>query len=180
MVIGAGPYGLAAATNLTDRRVEHRAFGTPMGGWLEHMPIGMFLKSTARDSSIGSPHQQMGIGDWCAAAGVEPYDKDGGEIPIPIADFIEYGRWFQEREVSELEQEQVTSVARSRPDSRSSSLPASGSGRQRWSSPSARRRSPTCRPSSGSRGAGRTERTGASAIRAITTTCQDSVARPSR
>ena len=112
MVIGAGPYGLAAASNLTDRHVEHRAFGTPMGGWLEHMPIGMFLKSTARDSSIGSPHQQRGIGDWCASAGVEPYDKDGGETPIPIADFIEYGRWFQEREVSELEEEQVSSVAR--------------------------------------------------------------------
>lgn len=112
MVIGAGPYGLAAATNLTQRHVEHRTFGTPMGGWLEHMPIGMFLKSTARDSSIGSPHQRMGIGDWSAAAGVAPYDKDGGEIPIPVAEFIEYGRWFQEQEVSELEQEQVSSVAR--------------------------------------------------------------------
>jgi cation diffusion facilitator CzcD-associated flavoprotein CzcO len=96
VVIGAGPYGLAAATHLTKMGVKHRAFGTPMGGWLEHMPIGMFLKSTALDSSIGSPHPKMGIGDWCEAAGVEPYDKDGAEIPIPVADFIEYGRWFQE------------------------------------------------------------------------------------
>ncbi len=112
VVIGAGPYGLAAAAHLTERGVEHRAFGTPMSGWLKHMPIGMFLKSTARDSSIGSPHQKMGIGAWCAAAEIEPYDKDGGEIPIPVADFIEYGRWFQEREVSELEQDQVTGVAR--------------------------------------------------------------------
>ncbi len=112
MVIGAGPYGLAAATHLTEHGVEHRAFGTPMGGWLEHMPIGMFLKSTALDSSIGSPHQKMGIGDWCVAAGVEPYDKDGAEIPIPIAEFIEYGRWFQEREVPELEQEQVAGITR--------------------------------------------------------------------
>ena len=112
VVIGAGPYGLAAATYLTERDVEHRVFGTPMGGWLEHMPIGMFLKSTARDSSIGTPHQQTGIGDWCAAAGVQPYDKDGAEIPIPVADFIEYGRWFQEREVPELEHEQVAGVDR--------------------------------------------------------------------
>ena len=112
VVIGAGPYGLAAATHLTQRDVEHRVFGTPMGGWLEHMPIGMFLKSTARDSSIGSWHPNTGIGDWCAAAGVEPYDKDGGEIPIPVADFIEYGRWYQEREVPELEDEQVVGVDR--------------------------------------------------------------------
>ena len=84
-----------------------------MAGWAEHMPIGMFLKSTARDSSIGSPHQQTGIGDWCDAAAVAPYDKDGGETPIPIAEFIEYGKWFQEREVPELEQDHVTKVVRS-------------------------------------------------------------------
>ena len=113
VVIGAGPYGLAAATHLTERGVEHRVFGTPMGGWFEHMPIGMFLKSTARDSSIGSPHQKRGIGDWCAAAGVEPYDKDKGETPIPVAEFIDYGTWFQQHEVPELEQEQVAGVARS-------------------------------------------------------------------
>jgi cation diffusion facilitator CzcD-associated flavoprotein CzcO len=112
VVIGAGPYGLAAATHLTEIGVEHRAFGAPMGGWLEHMPTGMFLKSTALDSSIGSPHQKMGISDWCDAAGVEPYDKDGAEIPIPIADFIEYGKWFQEREVPELAQEKIAGITR--------------------------------------------------------------------
>jgi FAD-dependent urate hydroxylase len=113
VVIGAGPYGLAASAHLRERGVEHRTFGTPMGGWTEHMPIGMFLKSTARDSSVGSPHTKVGIGDWCAAAGVEPYDKGGGETPIPLAEFIEYGRWFQEREVPELEQQQITSITRS-------------------------------------------------------------------
>ena len=113
MVIGGGPYGLAASAHLSEHGVEHRTFGIPMGGWTEHMPVGMFLKSTARDSSVGSPHPKLGIGDWCAAAGVEPYDKDGGETPIPIAEFVEYGRWFQEREVPELEEQQVAGVARS-------------------------------------------------------------------
>jgi len=113
VIIGAGPYGLAAAAHLKEKGVEHRSFGTPMSGWFDHMPIGMFLKSTARDSSIGSPDTKTGIGAWCAAAGVEPYDRNGGETPIPVTDFIEYGRWFQEREVPTLEQEQVTGVARS-------------------------------------------------------------------
>ncbi len=113
VVIGAGPYGLAASAHLTERGVEHRTFGAPMGGWTEHMPIGMFLKSTARDSSVGSPHAKVGIGDWCAAASVESYDKDGGETPIPLAEFIEYGRWFQEREVPELEQQHITGITRS-------------------------------------------------------------------
>ena len=114
VVIGAGPYGLAAATHLTNRDIEHRTFGNTMGGWRDHMPKGMFLKSTAGDSSVGSPNEKTGIGTWCETAGVEPYDKDGGETPIPIADFIEYGTWFQEREVPELEREQVVSVVRSR------------------------------------------------------------------
>ena len=112
VVVGAGPYGLAIAAHLTDHGVNHRVFGTPMGGWVDHMPVGMFLKSTASDSSIGSPHPKTGIGDWCAAAGVVPYDKDGGEIPIPIDEFIEYGRWFQQREVPGLEQEQVAGIDR--------------------------------------------------------------------
>lgn len=111
-MIGAGPFGLAAAAHLTARGVEHRTFGTTMGGWVEHMPKGMFLKSTAGDSSIGSPHTKTGIGDWCAVAGVEPYDKDGGETPIPIDEFVSYGRWFQQNEVPELEDEQVARVAR--------------------------------------------------------------------
>jgi thioredoxin reductase len=113
VIIGAGPYGLAAAAHLKEKGVEHRSFGTPMSGWFDHMPIGMFLKSTARDSSIGSPDTKTGIGAWCAAAGVEPYDRNGGETPIPVTDFIEYGRWFQEREAPTLEREQVTGVARS-------------------------------------------------------------------
>jgi FAD-dependent urate hydroxylase len=112
-VIGAGPYGLAAATHLSSRGVEHRTFGNTMGGWVDHMPKGMFLKSTAGDSSVGSPNEKTGIGTWCETAGIEPYDKDGGETPIPIADFIEYGRWFQEREVPELEEDKVVSVVRS-------------------------------------------------------------------
>ncbi len=111
-MIGAGPYGLAASTHLTERGVEHRTFGTPMGGWFEHMPKGMFLKSTARDSSIGSPHPKMGIGDWCAVAGIDPYDKDGGETPIPVDEFVSYGRWFQQNEVPEVEEEQVRAVTR--------------------------------------------------------------------
>lgn len=112
VVIGAGPYGLAAATHLTERGVEHHIFGTPMGGWFEHMPKGMFLKSTAGDSSISSPHSKAGIGAWCAVAGIDPYDKDGGETPIPVDEFVSYGKWFQEKEVPELEEEQVAGIAR--------------------------------------------------------------------
>lgn len=112
VIIGAGPYGLAAAAHLKEKGVEHRSFGTPMSGWIDHMPIGMFLKSTARDSSIGSPHTNTGIGAWCADAGVDPYDRNGGETPIPVTEFIEYGRWFQQRDVPALEQERVTGVAR--------------------------------------------------------------------
>jgi cation diffusion facilitator CzcD-associated flavoprotein CzcO len=109
-VIGAGPYGLAAASHLNQRKVGLRAFGSPMAGWTDHMPSGMFLKSTAMDSSIGAPVRGFGIGDFCAQHGITPYDDGGGERPIPIAEFIAYGRWYQENLVPQLERAQVTSI----------------------------------------------------------------------
>jgi hypothetical protein len=71
----------------------------------------MYLKSTARDSSIGAPRSGFGIADFCADRDIEPYDLGGGERPIPIADFVDYGHWYQERLVPRLERAQVTSVS---------------------------------------------------------------------
>ncbi len=42
-IIGAGPYGLAAARRL--RGLDVRVFGRPMSFWRDHMPKGMKLRS---------------------------------------------------------------------------------------------------------------------------------------
>ena len=104
VVIGAGPYGLAAASHLQAQGVACRVVGTSMAGWTDHMPKGMYLKSTAADSSIGAPGPGLTIGDFCHAHGITPYDDGGGERPIPIDEFVAYGRWFQHRAVPRVEE----------------------------------------------------------------------------
>jgi FAD-dependent urate hydroxylase len=109
-VIGAGPYGLSAAAHLAARGIEVRCFGSPMAGWTDFMPKGMFLKSTAPATSISSPAKGSTLGNYCDTVGLERYDRGGGEIPIPLADFVAYGKWFQERNVPTVERVNVTKV----------------------------------------------------------------------
>ena len=45
LVIGAGPYGLAAARALRARGLSVLVLGRPMGFWRDHMPAGMLLRS---------------------------------------------------------------------------------------------------------------------------------------
>ena len=91
LVIGAGPYGLAAAAYARARGIECRTVGEPMGFWKRHMPNGMLLRS--------------GI-DWhLDARGVDTLDAylrlqridPAAVTPIPLRTFLDYAAWFQER-----------------------------------------------------------------------------------
>jgi cation diffusion facilitator CzcD-associated flavoprotein CzcO len=107
VVIGAGPYGLAAAAHLRGAGVSFRVFGEPMAGWREHMPAGMFLKSTPRASGISDPSGRYGFNDFRSRSG---RGTVGDTYPIPLAEFIEYGEWFQQQRVPELERTHVKGV----------------------------------------------------------------------
>jgi cation diffusion facilitator CzcD-associated flavoprotein CzcO len=54
-VIGAGPYGLAAAAHLRHAGVETHVFGEPLAFWERHMPVGMLLRSSPFASRISEP-----------------------------------------------------------------------------------------------------------------------------
>ena len=110
VVIGAGPYGLAAASHLLARGLECRVFGSPMAGWSDHMPRGMFLQSSAVDSNIAAPVPGYGLTDFCHERDITSYDAGEGVRPIPVDEFIEYGRWFQERLVPQVERAGVRRV----------------------------------------------------------------------
>ena len=94
LLIGAGPYGLSLSAHLTASGVRHEIFGEIMGGWVEHMPVGMKLKSEGCASSLSDPSGEHSLGRFCAEHGVE-YGDWG--VPVDIDSFIAYGRWFQER-----------------------------------------------------------------------------------
>ena len=85
LVIGAGPYGLAAAKALRDRGLSTAIVGRPMGFWRDHMPAGMLLRSGP---------------DWHldharASSRFERSSRRDPPDPIPLELFLDYADWFQ-------------------------------------------------------------------------------------
>lgn len=107
-VLGAGPFGLSTAAHLRARGIPVRVFGDPMVSWRDHMPAGMFLKSTPAASSIDCPQRGHTLADYCDAAGIRRLVTD--EDIIPVETFISYGEWFQHALLPELERVRVVSV----------------------------------------------------------------------
>jgi thioredoxin reductase/predicted ATP-grasp superfamily ATP-dependent carboligase len=91
-IIGAGPYGLAAAAHLRHAGIPVRIFGEVLGFWRSQMPEGMILRSRKRSSHIADPQRRLTIDDFEA--------DTGRSVTMPsltLEEFIDYGRWFQEQ-----------------------------------------------------------------------------------
>ena len=103
-IVGAGPYGLAAAAHLKAARVETRTFGQPMEFWSCHMPKGMLLRSSPDCSQIADPSHHLTLRRWRDQYHV-PETK-----PLPIGDFVGYGRWYQQHAVPDLERARIERI----------------------------------------------------------------------
>jgi cation diffusion facilitator CzcD-associated flavoprotein CzcO len=110
VVIGAGPYGLSAAAHLRARGLPVRVLGETLGTWRAHMPGGMILKSTPAASTISAPQPGSTLQDFCGATGREALTSEMQVVPLDT--FVEYGRWFQERLVPDVEPSHVLSLER--------------------------------------------------------------------
>ncbi len=100
-IVGAGPYGLAAAAHLRGLdRLDVRIFGEPMS-FSDAMPRGLLLRAPAE---IGSPHADLTLRSYEKANNTEL------QRPAPLAEFIRYGRWFQQRAVPEVDRRRVALV----------------------------------------------------------------------
>ena len=108
VVLGAGPYGLAAATHLKNvKGLEVRIFGEPMSFWERNMPVGMFLRSNWTATQIADPHLALTL---------EEYGSESGSNvsqPVPLDRFVQYGHWYQQKGVPDLDQRRVSRVERS-------------------------------------------------------------------
>ncbi|MGD0987080.1 MAG: FAD-dependent oxidoreductase [Candidatus Sulfotelmatobacter sp.] len=105
-VLGAGPYGLSAAAYLRAAGIEARIFGDPMAFWENQMPAGMCLRSNWGASHIADPGQELTLDAYCR--------EKGSRLPkpIPLDRFVDYGLWYQQRAVRNLERRQVLSIDR--------------------------------------------------------------------
>lgn len=108
-VIGAGPYGLAAAAHLRAAGVHTQTFGEEMGFWRTQMPAGMLLISSWHASHIADPNHALTLDAY------EQAHRVSFSRPVPLDDFAAYGQWFQRQAVPDLERRQVLRVEPSAP-----------------------------------------------------------------
>jgi FAD-dependent urate hydroxylase len=91
-VVGAGPFGLSAAAHLREiKGLEMRIFGQPMCFWERCMPPQMLLRSHWHATHIADPKDELTLDAYRFAG------NRGLAEPIPVAEFIKYGRWFHVR-----------------------------------------------------------------------------------
>jgi thioredoxin reductase len=102
-IIGAGPYGLAAAARLRARGVDTHVLGEEMSYW-RRMPRGMLLRS---------PYQASSLSDARGPIGLPTYEAELGRAvprPIPLDEFVRYGEWVQRKVVPDLDRRRVQRV----------------------------------------------------------------------
>jgi cation diffusion facilitator CzcD-associated flavoprotein CzcO len=107
VVVGAGPSGLAAARHLREAGVTLKAFGRPMEFWRKNMPRGMLLRSSWLASEIADPRYELTLARYREESG------SWFESPIPLEDYIGYGRWYAQSAVPDLDERDVKSIDRS-------------------------------------------------------------------
>ena len=103
-ILGAGPYGLAVASHLRNAGVDTRVFGRPMSFWQEQMPVGMLLRSNWSATNIADRHGELNL---------ESYQADSGasfRTPVPLAEFIEYGLWFQRHAAPDVDTRLISRI----------------------------------------------------------------------
>jgi Pyridine nucleotide-disulphide oxidoreductase len=106
IVIGAGPYGLSAGAFLRKVGVEAHVVGDVMSFWQEDMPRGLKLRSPLGASEIGSQIGDLTLSRFAAATGAALVN------PLPVETFIDYGKWFQQQAVVDVDGRRVTRVER--------------------------------------------------------------------
>jgi thioredoxin reductase len=110
-IVGAGPYGVSIAAHLQSKGIDFRIFGVSMHRWRAQMPIGMFLKSEGRGSSLSDPTGHYTLARYCTEKGL-PYGEWGEPVSRDI--FVRYALSFQRNLVPNLENSMVTTVRQSR------------------------------------------------------------------
>ncbi len=99
LVIGAGPYGLAAAAAARAAGLDTLVVGRPMGFWRDHMPPGMFLRS-GPDWHLDAAYEHT----------LERFLGDDPPAPLPLQAFLDYADWFVACKGLEIRDARVTEL----------------------------------------------------------------------
>jgi FAD-dependent urate hydroxylase len=102
-IVGAGPYGLAAATHLRRAGVDTHVIGQPMSFW-QNMPAGLMLRSNWTATCIAEPQGELTLDAFCAATGAS-FGR-----PVPLDRFVDYGLWVQQQVAPDVDKRLVKEV----------------------------------------------------------------------
>ena len=102
-VVGAGPYGLAAAAHLRRAGVEVIVLGEPMSFW-QSMPAGLLLRSNWTATCIAESSGDLSLDSFCAAT------RAHCGRPVPLERFIEYGLWVQQQVAPDVDRRLVRAL----------------------------------------------------------------------
>jgi FAD-dependent urate hydroxylase len=106
VVIGGGPYGIAAAAKAIEAGIETVVVGRSFSFWTENMPAGMYLRS-GPDWHLDAS-QVHTFEAFLDERGIKASDVD----PVPIATFLEYAGWFQHHKHVAVRETLVTGLER--------------------------------------------------------------------
>ena len=102
-IIGAGPYGLAAAAHLRRAGVDVHIIGQPMSFW-QNMPVGLLLRSNWTATCIAEYQGELSLDSFCAATGTSC------DRPVPLDRFIDYGMWVQQQVAPDADRRRVETL----------------------------------------------------------------------
>jgi cation diffusion facilitator CzcD-associated flavoprotein CzcO len=106
VVVGAGPYGLSTAAHLRGRGLRVAVFGKTLEMWRHRMPKGMLLRSHWWASNLSDPGDEYGFARFFREA------KYQEAYPARLQAFIDYGLWFKDRAVPDVDETYVASIER--------------------------------------------------------------------
>src|SRR5438094_904654 len=96
---------MSVAAYLKARDIPTLIFGKPMEFW-QNMPPGLCLKSAWSASSLSDPAGRYTLNRYVAATNTSRQE------PIPLPFFLDYGRWFQEHAVADVDHTFVQLLSR--------------------------------------------------------------------
>ncbi len=92
VIIGAGPFGLSAASFFHFHNIDYLVIGRPMGFWKENIPENMYLRS-GLDWHL-DPQGKYTIEKFLKIKRISPKKVK----PLPLNLYLDYVSWFQDQQ----------------------------------------------------------------------------------
>lgn len=113
LIIGAGPYGLAAASYAKQANINFRLMGKPLDFFENHTPEPMVM-ATSYETAIKDPKREMTLRRYCTLRGI-PVPDAPGQSPTqfpPRQLFLSYAHWWVGEMGVNADRRQVTTLSR--------------------------------------------------------------------